>query len=183
MRLEEHALTRFQSHCTFNTLGIRYKMKTRIRVLLSTESTSRKTAVLAGRYFSALAETPCWTITSRDLLRRDAFLTVPISVSSIYSFEQGSQLRSFALKPISRRFSTHDAVQDTNVSVRADFWGEHVTFVSSGDGDGDFETAVASMDDVIIAVVAKGCSWRGGGDDEGVPIVAAHSHTMTCPTR
>lgn len=72
-----------------------------------------------------------------------------------------------------------DAVQDPDLSVRVDFWGEPVTFMSStvsgGDDESDVEGAVSAMDDFSIAIVSKGSSCSGGGDDEGVPTMAAHS--------
>lgn len=73
-----------------------------------------------------------------------------------------------------------NVVQDTvaaDLSVRVDFWGEPVTFISSTSSGGgrDVEGAVSAMDDFSIAIVSKGGSCSGGGDDEGVPTMAAHS--------
>lgn len=78
--------------------------------------------------------------------------------------------------------STTDEVQDTDLSVRADFWGEPVTFTSTtipAGGAGDVETAVSAMDNFSIAALTKGGSCSGGGDDEGVPTMAAHSVAIT----
>lgn len=154
--------------------SMHHTMKTRL--LLSTEITSRRVVVLSARFWSTyFSATPCRTISkTRFSARRDALERLHLNVSGIYTFERDHPLRSIALNPISRRFSTLD-VRDTDISVRADFWGEPVTFLTVGNGEGNIETAVTAMDDFCIAVVSRGGSCSGGGDDEGVPTMAAHS--------
>ena len=145
-------------------------------MLLSRESMSRTNVVFAGRCISALAaETPFCRSTVPS--HRNVFQTRPVNGGSICSFEQEWKLCSQALKQNSRFFFSSRHVQDdTDGCIRADFWGEPVTFLSStAAGDGSMETAVAAMDDFYIAVISKGCSCSGGGDDEGMPTMAAHS--------
>lgn len=81
-----------------------------------------------------------------------------------------------------RSFSTTTASvpADTDISIRADFWGEPVTFLSTNNNNTStsVETAMAAMDDFSIAVVSKGSSCSGGGDDQGVPTMAAHATGM-----
>lgn len=83
----------------------------------------------------------------------------------------------FVYGPISasRCFSTQESAEDTDITVRADFWGEPVTFLSNANKAALDTDAMAALDDFSIAIVSKGSSCSGGGDDEGVPTMAAHS--------
>ena len=78
--------------------------------------------------------------------------------------------------------STSDVPQSSQQQVHhyADFFGEPATFLGSSDRAGsDPAQAMAALDNHIVSVVSKGKSADGGGDEEGVPIKAAHSYAIS----
>ena len=67
-----------------------------------------------------------------------------------------------------------------------DFFGEPVTFIGGGSGGGvgggpwsDPGAAVAAFDAHVAAVVSRGKSAEGGGDEAGIPTKSAHSYAIS----
>lgn len=151
------------------------------RFIVTAETTPRRTLGLADRWFSSwafatgAARQPAQH--SRLSPRCPSFQTRMVNDCNMSLFLQAYELNPFTFGRSSSRCFSTESVQDTADVVRADFWGEPVTFLSSTvrNSEDSPETSLAAMDDFSIAVVSKGSSCSGGGDDEGVPTMAAHS--------
>lgn len=83
----------------------------------------------------------------------------------------------------SRSSQSADSLQSnsstpTQAKLQLDFFGEPVTFIGQSVDD-KTTNAIAAMDGFLLAVVSKGKSCTGGGEEEGIDVQPMHAAAVS----